>query len=176
MRRESEPLPQLRFGLALALSDLVAEHPDADSQPVEPVLQAVDGERLGRTATPDHRVDRGPGPGDEPEPAPHAAESRAGSSAAIAARCRAAHSPRTSRSSARRCLRERLTSWRMWNRIRLRVSGASARRSPWNSDAVCTTVSLSTRSAKTGAARVATGSVTAGSPILVMTYSTVSVA
>ena len=72
----------------------------------------------------------------------------------------------------RRCLRERLTSWRMWNRIRLRVSGASARRSPWNSEAPCTTVSRSTMSAKTGAATVGTGAGSgSGSPRWVMTYS-----
>ena len=51
MRREREALTQLRFGLGLALGDLVAEHPDADREAVEPVLHPVDGQRRGRTAT-----------------------------------------------------------------------------------------------------------------------------
>ena len=48
----------------------------------------------------------------------------------------------------RRCLRARLTSRFISKRIRLRVSGSSARRTPWASDAAFTTVSRSTRSAK----------------------------
>src|SRR4029079_16040587 len=38
MRRDRQALTQLRFGLGLALGDLVAEHPDADREAVEPVL------------------------------------------------------------------------------------------------------------------------------------------
>src|SRR4051794_2239298 len=73
MRREQELLSQLGFLLGPPLRDLVAEHPQPDRQPVEPVLQSVDGQRLGSTATADHRVDPGPGPGHEPEAAIHAA-------------------------------------------------------------------------------------------------------
>src|SRR5215210_4558577 len=141
MRRNSEPFAQLGFLLRPAGGDLLAEHPDPHRQPVEPVLEPVDGQRLGSTATADHHVDPGPGPGDEPEAARHAADS-SGSviGSLIAARWRAAHSRRTSLSSVRRCLRERLTSWRTWNRIRWRVSGSSARRRTRKNDADSTTV------------------------------------
>ena len=94
--------------------------------------------RLGGAAAPDHRVDPGAGPGDEPEPAAHAASSSSGR------RRRAARRAPSSRRAwrcvgARRCLRARLTSRRISNRIRLRVSGDSARRTPWPSDAALTT-------------------------------------
>ena len=61
--------------------------------------------------------------------------------------------PRPRACSARRCLRARLTSRRISKRIRLRVSGASARRTPWAREAACTTVSRSTRSAKSAGRR-----------------------
>src|SRR6478735_8474489 len=102
MRHEPELLAQLRFLLGLALGHLVADHPRAQLERADPVLEPVDGEDLCRAPAPHHHVDGGAGPGDEPEPTSHAALS--------SARWRAAHSRRASRVSTLRCLRDRRTS------------------------------------------------------------------
>src|SRR6478735_1868384 len=154
MRHEPELLAQLRFLLGLALGHLVADHPRAQLERADPVLEPVDGEDLCRAPAPHHHVDGGAGPGDEPEPTSHAALS--------SARWRAAHSRRASRVSTLRCLRDRRTSRFISNQTRLRASASRARRTPYASEAAFTTVSRSTRSAKsappTGGAGVSCGS------------------
>ena len=72
MRHEPVALAQLGFLLDPALRDLVAEQPGADLEAAEPVLEPVDGERLGGAASADHRVDPGTCPRDEPEATSHA--------------------------------------------------------------------------------------------------------
>src|SRR5688572_7337460 len=72
MRHEPVALAQLGFLLDAGLRDLVAEQPGADLEATEAVLEPVDGERLGGTASADHRVYPGAGPRDEPEATAHA--------------------------------------------------------------------------------------------------------
>ncbi len=104
-----------------------------------PVAHAVGGERLRDAPGLHHAVDAGRGSGREPEAAPHqgsASVHRDPSDAGIEARCRASHSRRASFTSTLRCLRDRFTSRFISKRIRLRTSGASARRRPAAIEAV----------------------------------------